>query len=59
VQIVLYNALGQRVATVVNERKEAGAHTATFNAYSLASGLYFCEMRAGNFVSVKKMVLMK
>ena len=59
VQIVLYNALGQRVATVVNEQKEAGAHTATFNAHTLASGLYFCEMRAGNFVNVKKMILMK
>lgn len=59
VKITIYNLLGQKVATVVNETKDAGLHTAAFNAYSLASGLYFYEMRAGNYVNVKKMLLMK
>jgi len=69
VKIVLYNSLGQQVSTVVNELKEPGSYTTTFNARSLtsgisakggyASGVYFYEMRAGSFVSVKKMLLMK
>ncbi|MFA5832368.1 MAG: T9SS type A sorting domain-containing protein [Bacteroidota bacterium] len=67
VTISIYNTLGQKVATVVNETKDAGLHNAIFSAQFFASGLYFYEMRAhqiegsqaGSFVSVKKMLLMK
>ncbi len=59
VAISIYNTLGQKVAMVVNEIKDAGMHTAKFNAQSLASGVYFYEMRSGSFVSVKKMLTIK
>ncbi|MFA5832367.1 MAG: T9SS type A sorting domain-containing protein [Bacteroidota bacterium] len=59
VNISIYNTLGQNVATIVNETKEAGSHSATFNAQSLASGVYFYKMYSGNFMNVKKMLLMK
>ncbi|MFZ4621025.1 MAG: T9SS type A sorting domain-containing protein, partial [Bacteroidota bacterium] len=59
VQLNVYNVLGQKVAALVNETKEPGRYTASFNGRALSSGLYFYEMRAGSFVSVKKMMLLK
>ena len=59
VEISIYNALGEKVATVVNEIKEAGKHTVEFNAAGYSSGIYFYQIKANDFVSVKKMILMK
>jgi hypothetical protein len=59
IQLTVYNVLGQKVASLVNEVQEAGSHSAQFNGQHLASGLYFYEMRAGSFVSTKKMLLLK
>jgi hypothetical protein len=51
--------LGREVATLVNEVKEAGAYTATFDGSELSSGIYFYTFKAGNFVATKKLTLMK
>jgi hypothetical protein len=59
VQLVIYNLLGQRVATLVDEVKEAGYYTVRFDAHNLASGVYFCRFSAGNFVNTKKLMLLK
>ena len=59
VKIVLYDILGREVTTLVNEGKNAGYYTIKFNASSLASGVYFYRIEAGNFVQVKKMMLLK
>jgi hypothetical protein len=59
VSLVVYNLLGQKVATLVNDRMPAGAHTAVFNAKNLASGVYFYRLEAGSFTSSKKMLLLK
>jgi hypothetical protein len=59
VTITIYNVLGQSVATVLQDVLEPGAHSATFNAQSLASGIYFYELKANNYSSVKKMLLLK
>lgn len=59
VQLTVYNMLGQKVATLVNERMQAGAHQVTFDASSIASGMYVYRIEAGNFVSTKKMMLIK
>ncbi|MEJ2617986.1 MAG: pectinesterase family protein, partial [Ignavibacteriaceae bacterium] len=59
VKIILYDILGREVATIVNEVKNAGYYTVKFNASSLASGVYFYRIEAGNFVQVKKMMLLK
>lgn len=64
VEIVVYNMLGQKINTVVNENLEAGQYRATWNGKdsfgkSVASGVYFYSMKAGSFQSVKKMMLMK
>jgi len=59
VKLTIVNALGQTVATVVNEQKPAGSHTVTFNGSNLSSGVYFYTLNAGSFTEVKKMMLMK
>ncbi len=55
----IYNALGQRVATLVNGELSAGAHRYQWNASGLASGIYFYRLRSDNFVATRKMLLVK
>ena len=55
----IYNILGQKVATLVNEQLTAGAHQYNWNAAGQASGIYFYRLMAGNFVETKKMMLLK
>jgi hypothetical protein len=59
VSLKVYNLLGQDVATLVNDRQEAGNYTVPFNAIKFSSGVYFYRLEAGSFVSMKKLVLMK
>jgi hypothetical protein len=55
----VYDVLGRVVATLVNEVKEPGTYTIEFNASSLASGVYFYRLSAGNYVATHKMILMR
>lgn len=59
VTLKVYNVLGQEVANLFSGNLRAGSYSATFNASRLASGVYFYRLRAGGFMSVKKMVLLK
>ena len=60
VKLVVYDILGRTVVTLVNnEFKEAGSYKVDFNAANLASGVYFYRIDAGDFTSVKKMLLIK
>ena len=59
VTINVYNIIGQEVATLVNDVKEAGEYSITFDASKLASGLYLYQLKAGSFVQTKKMLLIK
>jgi hypothetical protein len=47
------------VNTLIGERQTAGAHSVTFNASSLSSGVYFYRLVAGSYVETKKMILIK
>ena len=51
--------MGREVATLVNEEKPAGKYEVEFNGSGLSSGIYFYKIQAGNYTSVKKMILMK
>ncbi len=55
----IYDELGREVKTLVNDIEQAGRHEATFNAAGFSSGVYFCEMKAGNFRKVMKLLLTK
>ncbi len=59
VKMVVYDILGKEVATLVNEFTQAGSHEVVFNASTLASGAYFYKIEAGDFVQIKKMLLLK
>ncbi|NJD21470.1 MAG: T9SS type A sorting domain-containing protein [Melioribacter sp.] len=59
VSLVVYNIIGQEVATLVSGPMSAGSHIVKFNASKLTSGVYLYRLKAGNFVAVKKMLLLK
>jgi thiol-disulfide isomerase/thioredoxin len=59
VSLKVFDIMGREVAELVNEDQTAGTYSLDFDASSLASGMYFYKISAGNFVSTKKMVLLK
>ena len=59
VKLAVYNLLGQEVKLLLNEFKEAGPHTITFDASSLTSGAYFYTLETPQFKQTKKMLLAK
>ena len=60
VTLEVFDMLGRKVATLLNgENKTAGRYTVTFNASSLASGMYIYRLQAGNVIMTKKLTLIK
>ncbi|MGA9118012.1 MAG: T9SS type A sorting domain-containing protein [Bacteroidota bacterium] len=59
VTLVVYDILGQKVATLIDERMPAGRFSVTFNAQRLSSGVYFYQMQAGSYVETKTMLLVR
>jgi hypothetical protein len=59
VHLSVYNLVGQKVATLVSERKQAGHHQVEWDASGFASGVYYYRIQAGEFVDFKKMILIK
>jgi len=61
VTITLYDLMGREITTLVNEEKEKGVYEFEFDAskYGLSSGVYFYQMKAGDYTSIKKMVYLK
>jgi len=59
VTLIIYDMLGRKVQTLVNEKQSAGRYKETFNASALASGVYFCRIIAGNYTGLIKMLLLR
>ncbi len=59
VTLKVFDVMGNEVKTLVNEKKSAGSYNVNFNAANLAAGLYVYQLRTENFVSSKKMMLLK
>lgn len=59
VTLNVYDILGREIETLVSGVKNAGSYSITFNASKLASGIYLYKLHAGNFVQVRKMILLK
>lgn len=57
--IKIYNSLGEEIETLVDEFKPAGVQEVQFINNNLPSGVYFCQLRAGEYVETKKMIMMK
>ncbi len=59
VKLSVYNTIGKEVSKLVNGYKEAGTYKVNFDASVLGSGIYYYKIIAGNFSSIKKMILLK
>ena len=59
VKIEIFNIQGKIVTALVDGALSAGYHTATFDATSFPSGVYFYKIVAGNFTDIKRMLLVK
>ncbi len=59
VTLKVYDILGNLVKTLVNGYRPKGKYKVNFNGSNLASGVYFYKLNAGNFISTKKMLLLK
>jgi hypothetical protein len=55
----IFNTFGQEIATLIEGEKEAGSHQVQWNATTVASGVYFYRLQAGEFMETKKMILLK
>ncbi len=59
VKLDVYNMLGEKVATLLDRKMEAGFHSVNFDASQLSNGIYIYRLQAGKFTQIKKMILMK
>jgi len=59
VRLTVYNAIGSKVATIINGYKPAGNYSVQFNGSNLASGIYLYRLESGNYNAIKKFILMK
>lgn len=59
VKLIVYDILGKEVATLVNENLQPGTYEVSFNGSNLTSGVYFYKLTTGDFIAVKKMIMIK
>ena len=59
VSLTIYNLLGQKIATLVDEEQSAGIHETRFDGSGLSSGFYFYRLNAGGFTGTKTLLLVK
>jgi hypothetical protein len=59
VELIVYNALGQKVKTLVNQVQGAGYQCATFDAGNLASGMYIYRLQTGEFSQTRRLLLLR
>lgn len=59
VKITVYDALGKEIGVLVNEFKDAGKHTVSFNGLNYASGIYYYRIETGKYSETRKMMLVK
>ena len=59
VRLIVFNAIGNKVATIVNENKPAGNYSIQLNGSNLSSGIYLYRLESGNFSATKKFMLLK
>jgi len=59
VVISIYDVNGRHITDILNANKSAGYHTIEWNASGQASGMYFYQIKAGNFIQIKKCILVK
>jgi hypothetical protein len=59
VAVKVYDIVGREVVTLLNEEKTMGSYEIKFDATNLPSGIYLYRIVSGDFVQMKKMILLK
>ncbi len=59
VKLVIYDVLGREIKTIVNKEQSPGNYEVTFDATKFSSGVYYYRLQSGDFIQVKKMILLK
>jgi photosystem II stability/assembly factor-like uncharacterized protein len=59
IDLSIYNILGQKVVTLVNNKQQTGSYKVEWDASSFASGIYMYQLKVGDHIETKKMILMK
>ena len=59
VSLIVYNTLGQEVARLVSREQDAGYHEVRFDGTNISSGIYFCRLKAGEYVRTQKILLLR
>ena len=59
VKLAIYNLLGDKVIDLVNTNVKTGTYEVIFDAAHFASGIYLYRMESGDFISIKKMMILK
>jgi hypothetical protein len=59
VTLKVYNLLGEEVMTLLDQSQRAGSYSIRFDASRLSSGMYFYQLKTAEYVSTKKMILIK
>ena len=59
VKIKVFDILGREVITLLNDNKIAGNYSLTFDGSDLSTGIYFYQIRTGNFTQTKKMIILR
>jgi chitinase len=59
VQLEIYNMIGEKIATLINENLNAGVHKVTWDASGMSSGTYVYQLRSGEHLISKKMIMLK
>jgi hypothetical protein len=59
VTLIVFDISGREIATLVNEKQQAGTYEINFDAQFFPSGIYFYKLSANKYTETKKMVLIK
>ena len=59
VRLIVFDALGKEIETLVNEKQTAGTYEATWNASQFPSGVYFCKLQSVDFTDTQKLIPLK
>lgn len=59
VKLSVFNSLGQYISSVIDKELEKGSYTINWKSGELPSGIYFYKLEAGNFIQIKKMIIVK
>ncbi|MDZ7764130.1 MAG: T9SS type A sorting domain-containing protein [Melioribacteraceae bacterium] len=58
-RLEIYNALGQKITTLVNKKLSTGNYEVDFDGGNLTSGVYFYQLKTADYLETKKMLLVK